>query len=123
MASRYKFGDSTKPHFITFSVINWIDVFTRETYKGILVESLAFCIAEKGLILHAWVIMSNHVHLILSAREGFKPAAIIRDRKKYTSKMIIAAIETNIHESRKEWIIWMFKRAGAKNSIINENFY
>ncbi|MDQ3392733.1 MAG: transposase [Bacteroidota bacterium] len=80
MASRYNFGDSTKPLFITFSVIDLIDVFTRETYKRIPVESLAFCMAEKGSIIHAWAIMSNHVHLILSAREGFEPAAIINEK-------------------------------------------
>ncbi|MBC7912698.1 MAG: transposase [Pyrinomonadaceae bacterium] len=116
MATRYRFGDNTKPHFITFSVVNWIDVFTRESYKEILVESLDFCITEKGLILHAWIIMSNHVHLIVSAKEGFELAAIIRDFKKFTSRKIIESIESNAQESRKEWMIWMFKRAGAANS-------
>ena len=116
MATRYKFKDSSIPHFITFAVVNWIDVFSRECYKEIIVESLQFCIAKKGLNLHAWIIMSNHVHLIASAREDAELANIIRDLKKYTSKMIVAYIEANIQESRKHWMIWMFKRAGAKNS-------
>jgi putative transposase len=60
--------------------------------------------------------MSNHVHLIASTREGFKLAGVIRDFKKYTSRMVIASIETNLQESRKDWMLWMFKRAGAKNS-------
>ena len=116
MATKYRFGDVSIPHFITFATVNWIDVFSRECYKQIVVESLKFCIAEKGLNLHAWVIMSNHVHLIATAREGFELVDIIRDLKKYTSKMIIAEIETNVRESRKNWMIWMFKRAGGKNS-------
>ncbi len=45
--------------------------------------------------------MSNNIHLILSAREGFEPAAIIRDMKKYTRKIFIAAIETNIMKAGK----------------------
>ncbi|MHB1178817.1 MAG: transposase [Daejeonella sp.] len=81
MATRYRFGDSGVPHFITFGVVNWIDVFSREGYKEIVVNSLKYCIAEKGLILHAWVIMTNHVHLIASAKEGFELPAIIRDFK------------------------------------------
>jgi len=105
MATRYRFGDSSIPHFITFSVVNWIDIFSRECYKEIIVESLKFCTAEKGLNLHAWVIMSNHVHLIATARDGFELVNIIRDLKKFTSKMIIANIEDNIQESRKEWMI------------------
>ncbi|RYG03120.1 MAG: transposase [Chitinophagaceae bacterium] len=116
MATRYKFGDSSMPHFITFAVVNWIDVFSRECYKEIIAESLKFCIAEKGLNLHAWIIMSNHVHLVASAKEDAELFNIIRDLKKYTSKIIIASIESNTQESRKDWMLWMFKRAGAKNS-------
>ena len=116
MATRYRFGDSSVPHFITFGVVNWIDVFSRECYKEIVVDSLKYCIEQKGLILQAWVIMTNHVHLIASAKEGFELAAIIRDFKKYTSRMIIAEIEANGQESPKNWMIWIFKRAAAKNS-------
>jgi putative transposase len=115
MATRYHFGDNEKPHFITFAVVNWIDVFTREAYVQILLDSLKFCIEKKGLKLHAWVIMSNHVHLIASAQKGIKLADIMRDMKKFTSQRIIAAIEENQQESRKDWLLWMFKRAGAKN--------
>jgi REP element-mobilizing transposase RayT len=60
--------------------------------------------------------MSNHIHLIASAKEGFELAAVIRDFKKFTSRKVIDSIESNIHESRKEWMIWMFKRAGAGNN-------
>ncbi|WP_179412871.1 REP-associated tyrosine transposase [Mucilaginibacter sp. E4BP6] len=115
MATRYHFGDNEKPHFITFAVVNWIGVFTREVYVQILLDSLKFCIEKKGLKLHAWAIMSNHVHLIASAQEGLKLADIMRDMKKFTSQRIIAAIEENQQESRKDWLLWMFKRAGAKN--------
>ena len=115
MATRYHFGNDKKPHFITFAVVSWIDVFTREAYIQILLDSLNFCIEKKGLKLYAWVIMSNHVHLIASAHEGIKLADIMRDMKKFTSQRIIAAIAENQQESRKDWLLWMFKRAGAKN--------
>ena len=56
MSSKYKVGEDEIPHFVTFSVVGWIDVFSREQYKEILVDSFQYCIASKGLILHAWVI-------------------------------------------------------------------
>jgi len=56
---------------------------------------------EKGLILYAWCIMSNHVHMMIAA-ENNDPSEIIRDFKKFTSKKIIAAIQNNQEESRKE---------------------
>ena len=84
------------PHFVTcipISIgINWIDVFSKEQYKEIVIESLKYCIEAKGLNLHEWVIMRNHLHLIVNAKEDQKLADIIRDFKKYTSKQIIKAI-------------------------------
>jgi len=44
---------------------------------------------------------------------------ILRDLKKYTSKAIVKAVKENQRESRREWLLWMFERAGKKNSIIN----
>ena len=119
MSSKYKVGDKVGDdalaHFVTFSVAGWVDVFTREQYKEFFVESLRYCQAGKGLILHAWMIMPNHVHLILSSVEN-KIEYIVRDIKKFTSKQIIAAIENNPEESRKEWMMNMFKYAGRNNS-------
>jgi REP element-mobilizing transposase RayT len=116
MSTKYKVRNNELAHFITFSVVNWIDALTRVEYKEIILESLQYCSKEKGLILHAWVIMSNHVHLIISAKEGHTISDILRDCKKFTSKQIVTAIKANPKESRKDWMVWMFERAGQRNS-------
>jgi REP element-mobilizing transposase RayT len=116
MATRYRFGDSQYPHFITFAVINWIDALSRPAYKEIIIDSLKHCQQEKGLVLNAWIIMSNHVHLIARCQPDFQLADVMRDLKKFTSKKIEEAIRQNSFESRKDWMLWMFKRAGEKNS-------
>ena len=59
--------------------------------------------------------MSNHVHLIISGADG-NLSDILRDFKKFTSKSIIAATETSKEESRRNWMLWIFKKAGEKNS-------
>ena len=114
MSSKYKVGEDAIPHFVTFSVVGWIDVFSREQYKELFVESLQYCIQHKGLVLHAWVIMTNHVHLIISSDTN-KLEHIVRDLKKYTSKQIIKAIQENNSESRKEWMLNIFSYAGKTN--------
>ena len=76
-------------------------VFSREQYKEIFINSLKYCQENKGLKLHARVIMTNHVHLIISSSTN-KIEDIVRDLKKYTSKQIISAIQQNPTESRKE---------------------
>ncbi|MFC6193891.1 transposase [Dyadobacter subterraneus] len=104
-------------HFITFATVQWVDVFTRSNYVDILLNSLRYCQKEKGLIIHAWCIMSNHVHLMISTKSGHHPSDVLRDLKKYTSKQIIAEIEDkNLPESRRNWILWIFRKAGEANS-------
>jgi len=64
--------------------------------------------------LFAYCFMPSHVHLIFrSSNED--PSGLLRDFKKHTAKELIKAIEENPQESRKEWLIWMFERAGKKN--------
>jgi REP element-mobilizing transposase RayT len=64
-----------------------------------------FCQNSKGLEIFAWLIMTDHLHLIARAKEGLHLQNIIDDYKKYTSKMIIKAISENQHESRKECLL------------------
>ncbi len=116
MSSKYTISDHQAPHFITFAVVQWIDALSRPDYKDMFVESLKYCQKHKGLKLHAWVLMSNHVHLICSAKEGFNLSDILRDLKKYTSKRLVEEIRGNILESRKEWMLWLFRSNGQKNS-------
>ncbi|MGC4103969.1 REP-associated tyrosine transposase [Ferruginibacter sp.] len=115
MSSKYKVGEDALPHFVTFTVVGWIDVFSREWYKEIFIESLQYCQENKGLVLHAWIIMTNHVHLIISSNSN-KLEHIVRDLKKYTSKQIIKAIMENNNESRKEWMLNLFAYAGRTNN-------
>jgi putative transposase len=117
----YSIKDQHAIHFITFAVIQWIDVFTRTEYADIVVESLKFCQQKKGLKVHAWCIMSNHIHLIISAIEPNKLSDVLRDFKKFTSSQIIKAISGNIKESRRGWMLWIFKKAGEKNKR-NEDY-
>jgi putative transposase len=120
MSRKYKFRDQEANYFVTFTIINWIDVFTRRIYKDMLVDSINYCIANKGLIIYGWVIMSNHVHLIIGTND-MKLEDILRDLKKYSSKSIIKTIINNPQESRKEWMLKLFEKAGISNS--NNKYY
>lgn len=103
-------------YFATFTVIHWIDLFTRPEYCDILLNSLRHCQENKGLVVCAFVIMSSHMHLIVSSKEGGEPLSdIIRGFKKYTSKKLVEAVKT-IPESRREWLLRAFEKAGERNS-------
>lgn len=116
---RYIIADQQQLYFITLTVVDWVDVFTRKDYKMIVVNSLNYCIANKGLEVFAYVIMSNHIHLIVRAKGGYVLSHILRDFKKFTSKEIVSKI-IEIGESRREWLLNKFaveaRRTGrAKN--------
>lgn len=110
----YKIRDQALAHFVTFAVVEWVDVFTRKSYRDILLDSLRYLQTNKGLVLHAWCLMSNHVHLVIKAKDG-NLSDLLRDFKKFTSKQLLAAIQTNETESRKEWMMEIFRKAGEAN--------
>ena len=80
-------------YFVTDTVVDWVDIFSRPRYKHIILESLQFCQAEKGLIIYAWVLMTNPLHMIVGAIEGNKVSDIMRDFKKFTSRKILKVLE------------------------------
>ena len=119
MSDKYK-TQSDKLYYVTLTVVGWIDVFTRKEYVYELFKNLKYCQENKGLEIYAYVIMSNHMHLI--ARSKDKPLNIVLGNfKSYTSKELIKQIEANSQESRKEWLLHMFKFYGRGNSQ-NEEF-
>ncbi|MBK8805410.1 MAG: transposase [Bacteroidales bacterium] len=112
----YKIGDPNALHYITIAVVEWLDIFTRRNYKDIIIESLAYCRKEKGFELFGYVIMTNHIHLICRAKEGFELSDILRDFKRHTAKYIIKEIQENSQESRRDWLLEILQNAGDKNS-------
>ncbi len=116
---RYKITDQNALYFLTFTVIDWVDVFTRKDYKLIVTDSMNYCIKEKGLTVYGWVIMSNHIHVLWKAKEGYHISAIIRDFKKYTAKSILSEIESG-NESRKVWLLNKFEFAGSRLNRIKK---
>ncbi|MEZ7504435.1 transposase [Flavobacterium sp. Arc2] len=119
MKEGYVIRDQTLPHFITATVVDWIDVFTRPTYKNYVIECLDFCIKNKGMILYGYVIMSNHIHLIVQSENGHL-SDLIRDFKKFIAKSILDKIQTE-PESRREWMLERFKLAAEKHTR-NKNY-
>ena len=114
MSRKYKFHNKEGLYFVSFATVYWIEVFTRQVYLDILAESVAYCRKEKGMELYCYCFMPSHVHFIFRSSLG-QPSELLRDFKRHTSKKVLAAIENNGQESRKEWLLWMFKRAGKKN--------
>ncbi len=121
MSRKYAVRDQLAIYSLTFTIVNWIDIFIRDVYKEKIIESLFYCQKHKNLNIHAYCVMTSHVHVILSVSEG-ELSPVIRDFKSHTAREIRALLEdTTYPESRREWLLWMLERAGKKNKR-NGNF-
>lgn len=116
MSRNYKFHNPEGLYFVSFAVVGWLDVFTRNEYKDLLLESLEFCQQKKGMEIHAWCIMTNHMHLIFRSIENQKPELLLGDFKRFTSRNVIKVIQENPRESRKEFLLDYFKKEAEKSS-------
>ena len=83
--SRYKFADPALPHFVTCTVLHWIPVFTRPATVGIILDSLRY-LSEEGLKIYAYVILENHLHLVVQSEQLDRDMARF---KSYTSRRLI----------------------------------
>lgn len=110
-------------YFMTPTVVDWVDAFTRNVYRQIFVDALNYAVDNKGLELYAWVLMSNHAHLVASALQGYNLSDIMRDMLKHTSKKIVAEVQA-FPESRAEWMLYRFAYAGKYDpKIKNYRFW
>lgn len=74
MADAYQIKNEKGLYFLTLKVVGWADIFTRKVYRDIIIDSIVFLRKSKGLKVHADVIMSNHLHCIVSAENNLSDA-------------------------------------------------
>ena len=86
MRTRYKIIGSEQIYFITCTIIEWIPVFNRKPFIDVMTNSLTFCRQNKGVKVFAYVIMDNHLHLVVS---GTNLSNTIKDFKRHTAREII----------------------------------
>ena len=101
-------------YFLTLTVVGWIDVFTRKNHKDAIIDSLRYCVENKGLNVYSYCLMSNHLLMIVNTNDPYELKDVIRDFKRHTTKTIIDQIK-NEPESRREWMLQEFEKAGSES--------
>ena len=98
---RYKIIDNVGVYFITFTVVDWLPVFVDESPNSILIDSLKYCIDNKGLRVNAYVIMPNHLHAVVFNTE-FDSTALhqaLTDFRKFTGQALTGYVNTRFWQS------------------------
>jgi len=115
--SRYKIYEPTHPHFVTCTILHWLPIFTRKESVQIIIDSLKFLQEKDNLKLYAYVILENHLHMVLQSDDLAKT---MESFKKYTANEILKLLkEENVktlleqfkfykkaHKTDKVYQIW-----------------
>ena len=97
--TRYKIvTDGGEPYFLTCAVVNWLPVFGNPKIAEICLDSLRFLHDHRRLVLHGYVLMENHLHLVASSPD---PVKEIGDFKSFTARR---CIDWFVAQER-EWIL------------------
>ena len=122
MRSRYKVNEPHASHFITSTIVQWLPVFTSAVYCDILIDSFKYCRTHKGLRIYGWVIMDNHFHAVVFARELTRVVAYL---KKFSARRILEQLESDGNE-------WLLKelahfratyKTGSEHQVWQEGFH
>ncbi|HSN95445.1 MAG TPA: hypothetical protein VLR89_10350 [Anaerolineaceae bacterium] len=131
---RYKLVDGVYVYFVTFTVIDWLPVFINPEPTQIIVDSLLYCTREKGLRINAYVMMPNHLHMIVFdakfANDRLEQTLV--DFRKFTGRKLADYIENNLPDSLarvirnteladRERQVW--QPGWHAEGLINENFW
>ncbi|AIZ64287.1 transposase [Hymenobacter sp. DG25B] len=119
MSDKYQPSDPAGIYFLTMTVVDWVDLFTRGSYKTIIVDSLRYCQQHKGLVLYAWCLMPSHLRLIAAAAPGHSLSAFLRDFKKHTNRELLHGIQHE-PESRREWLLHRFAFHAAQTRRVQD---
>ncbi|MCB9252083.1 MAG: transposase [Flavobacteriales bacterium] len=107
LKDQYQIRNQNGIHFLSLTVVKGIDLFTLKENSFVIVDSLNYCSNHKNLEIFAWIILSNHVHLVCKVNAPHKLSDFLRDFKKFTSKKLIKTI-MNSNESRSVWMLDKF---------------
>jgi putative transposase len=51
------------PHFFTTTNLEWKELWFRDKYKDIVIESMRLLVKNMGVIIYGFVIMNNRIHI------------------------------------------------------------
>lgn len=113
LRNRKLFDNQDNTYFITSSVLGLRKVFSiHETYYSILIESLYFTRKKYTSYIIAYVLMPNHIHVILTMNNGKSVSDYMRDFKRHTSKEIVKLLR----KDKKDKLLQdLYKLGGTGN--------
>lgn len=116
--------------YFTSTIYEWQTILADDSHKDIIIDSLEYLVNDKRIELNAFVIMSNHIHLIWQALTGFTPSGVQASFMKYTAQQIKRSLMKNdldrlsnfkVNKYDREYQLW--KREPLSIELLNESMF
>ena len=108
--TRYKIKEPTHPHFITCTILHWLPIFTRKESVNIIIECLKFLQQKDNLKIYSYVILENHLHMIISSDNLHKT---MQSFKQWSAKQILELLKKENAKTILEQLMF-YKKANHK---------
>ncbi len=89
------FDEPSHAHFLTFSCYHRLPLLNKDRSRHWLIEALQGARQKHGFDLWGWVIMPEHVHLLLWPKPGYRTQTILADIKRPVGQQAIRWLEVN----------------------------
>ena len=118
------------PQFFTASVHQWFHLLKEDEYKDIIISSLKFLVDDKRIDLSAFVIMSNHVHIIWQPLQSYSLTQIQASFMRQTAKQILKKLseqnpgvveKLKVNKYDRSYQVW--KREPLNIELFNEKAF
>ena len=76
-------------YFVTTTAIQHHHLFQRDVVKRLVVDTLDCMRLRQRFHLYAFVVMPNHVHMVIQCRAEDPPPGVLRDFKKHVADRLI----------------------------------
>ena len=106
--------------FITTTFNDWMRLLLNHNYYMIIINSILFCLKKYEADLIAYVLMPNHIHLILFYNNKINVSGFLRDLKKYTSVKIRQQLEKEGKEEILKELV--YRRYRQKYKVWKDRF-
>ena len=91
--------------FFTATILEWHHILSDDAHKRIIIDSLNFLVKNDRVFVTAFVIMSNHIHLLWHIRAPHKRPDVQRDFLKHTAQMILKELKSKDAVAYKKLLV------------------
>ncbi|GIL21739.1 MAG: transposase [Bacteroidota bacterium] len=91
--------------FLTVTCLEWKHILQEDRFKDIITNSLTYLTSTNRVTVYAFVIMSNHFHLIWQVMGDHQHADVQRDFLKFTGQQILKILRNENSPMQQELLI------------------